>query len=114
MPATTLRSKPGRRSEHPGSVFINGDYGNSDVGIGSGIEVAGTVAAGDIAINGEADDDQVNVTGSMTATNRIDIHGGAGDDTVDLTGTLTATEIRIYGEAGADTITSTSTLRAMP
>ena len=89
-----------------GHVIIDGDFGNSDPGLGSTIDVDGTIQTGDLVISGNSDADTILVDDAhVTAASFVEVHGGGGGDTILTKGTVTAPEIRYYGEDGDDAIT---------
>ncbi len=91
------------------TIFIYGDFGNADPGIGSEIVIKGTIAAGLIRITGEDDNDTIllDVRDNDTVSGRVEVFGGKGDDTITAL-KLDTDQIHLYGEDDNDTILADS------
>src|SRR5207248_2429138 len=87
---------------------IDGDYGNSDPGLGSTITVEGTIDAAGVTISGNSDADTVLVTGTIDAP-EIRVYGEGGDDVVtfdvDSPAHALTGHVQVFGGDGHDTVT---------
>ena len=96
-------------------LLIEGDFESDDAGVGSIIDVQGNLAAVTITINGGADNDVINLNGSLRDTNSatdadvgvITIAGGEGNDTINLDANEITGRTFITGNAGDDDISVT-------
>lgn len=91
------------------TVYVYGDHGNADAGIGSDIVIQGSVSAGLIRIAGEDDNDTVllDVRDDNTVKGRVEVYGGRGDDTIRCV-SLDTEQIHLYGQEDDDAIIANS------
>jgi hypothetical protein len=65
--------------EAAGTVHIRGDYGNTDPGVGSLIDLQGDITASSVLVEGGADDDTVVIP---ALTSQTEVRTGDGDDVI--------------------------------
>ena len=82
--------------EASGLIYIEGDYGNADPGIGSVIDLRGVMTGSAIEVHGNGDADTILLDGVMNAPS-LKVFGGGGADTVEIRTTLDIPIIELYG-----------------
>ncbi len=74
--------------EAAGTVHIRGDYGNTDPGVGSLIDLQGDITASSVLVEGGADDDTVVIP---ALTSQTEVRTGDGDDVIRVGSNASAT-----------------------
>jgi trimeric autotransporter adhesin len=94
-------------------ITINGDFGNADAGVGSTIDLRGTMTAPTVTVLGNSDNDTINLT-NVVANAPVSIQSQGGDDLIRIGSQSTPTSntggtvnsisalLTIDGGSGAD------------